>query len=45
MTGDRTGSCDVELEFSGRKQGEDAVSGELAGMLCGFQISRAFSIG
>jgi len=41
----REGGCEVALEFGGRQEGEGAVAGELAGMVCGFQISRLFSIG
>lgn len=45
VTGDRTGDCDANLEFSGRQEGEQSVSGEISGTLCGFEVSRSFSIG
>lgn len=45
ITDGRMGSCEVDLSFEGRQVGEDAVSGALSGMMCGFQIARSFSIG
>ena len=45
VTDVRTGRCDVEMSFEGRQAGEEAVSGAMSGMICGFTIQRSFSIG
>jgi hypothetical protein len=45
VTDGREGSCSVAVEFSGRQEGEASVSGDFEGTVCGFTLSRSFSIG
>jgi hypothetical protein len=41
----RQNTCALSLQFGGTQQGETAVSGEVAGTVCGFQVTQSFSVG
>lgn len=41
----REGTCEVSLEFSARVEAETSVDAEMAGVVCGFEISRTLTVG
>lgn len=45
VTDGRQNTCALYLEFGGTQEGETAVSGEVAGTACGFQVTQSFSVG
>ena len=45
VTEGRTGTCELDLEFSGREEGDAAMAADLAGSVCGFQVVHELDIG
>lgn len=45
VTGDRSGRCEVGLEYSGSGDGQGAFSMTLSGTMCGVTISQEVSVG
>ena len=45
VTDGRQNTCELALEFGGSQEGETAISGELSGTVCGFQVAQSFSVG
>lgn len=44
-TDGRMGTCEVALEFSARVEGDTAFDAEMAGAVCGFNVSRSLTVG
>jgi hypothetical protein len=45
VTDGREGVCEVALEFGARAEGTASFVAELAGQVCGFQVSRMLTVG
>ncbi len=45
VTDGRDGTCEVALEFGARVEAQESLDAELAGMVCGFQVSRNLTVG
>jgi len=45
VTDGREGTCEVALEFGARREGSASFDAELAGVVCGFNVTRTLTVG